>query len=116
METLSLVEHIRRLMAAYKQQIRHEYPKIYSQDFINTLFRHPYTKIELVQRELGKTRQTTAKYLDELYDAKFLSKHKHKLGRSNYYINDPLAALFLETPAASESESVGEEAVSAKVE
>ena len=99
-ETLVLVEQIRTLMAAYKRTLREDHPKIYSQDLLNTLFRYPYTKIELVQNELGKTRQTAAKYLDELCEAKLLSKHR--LGKSNYYINDPLVALFFEAPRAEE--------------
>lgn len=111
-ETLSLVEKIRVLMAAYKQRIRNDHQRIYSQDLLNTLFRYPYTKIELVQRELGKTRQTAAKYLDELCDAKLISKHK--FGKSNYYINDPLAALFIDAPSAEEAEDVRESGVSAE--
>ena len=112
-ETLDLVEGIRALMAAYKKRIRSDHTKIYSQDLLNTLFRYPYTRIELVQRELGKTRQTAAKYLDELCEAQLLSKHK--FGKSNYYINDPLAALFLDAPRAEEPEDVRESGVSAEV-
>lgn len=113
-ETLDIVEKIRRLMANFKQRLRKDHEKIYSQDLLNTLFRYPYTKIELVQRELGKTRQTAAKYLDELCEAKLLSKHK--LGKSNYYINDQLAAIFVDVPAASAPDTVGEAGVSANVE
>jgi Fic family protein len=112
-ETLEIVEKIRSLMGIYKLRLRNDHERIYSQDLLNTLFRYPYTKIELVQRELGKTRQTAAKYLDELCDAKLLSKHK--FGKSNYYINDPLAAIFLEAPAASRPDTVGEAGVSAEV-
>lgn len=109
-ETIDIVERIRRLMANYKNRLRKEHGRIYSQDLLNTLFRYPYTKIEIVQRELGKTRQTAAKYLDELCEAKILSKHK--CGKSNYYINDQLAAIFLEAPGASEPRPVGEAGVS----
>jgi Fic family protein len=97
-ETLSLVEGIRSLMADYKSKLRSDHPKIYSQDLLNTLFRYPYTRIELVQRELGKTRQTASKYLEELCESGILSKHR--FGKSNYYINDRLAALFLDAPGA----------------
>jgi Fic family protein len=113
-DTLKLVEGIRHLMAAYKQRIRDEHQRIYSQDLLNTLFRYPYTTIELVQRELGKTRQTTAKYLDQLCEAGLLSKHK--MGKSNYYVNDPLATLFLDAPNASEPQQADEAGVSADVE
>lgn len=110
-ETLKMVEGIHGLMAAYKQRIRAEHEKIYSQDLLNTLFRFPYTRIEMVQREIGKTRQTTAKYLDELCEAGLLTKHK--LGKANYYANDPLVALFLDAPSASQPEDVSEAGVSA---
>lgn len=109
--TLALVEGIRTLMAEYKQRIRTEHERIYSQDLLNTLFRFPYTRIELVQREIGKTRQTAAKYLDELCEAGLLTKHR--LGKANYYSNDPLVALFLDVPGATEPKPVAEAAVSA---
>jgi Fic family protein len=91
--TLDLVENIREQMAAAKKRLRTEFPKIYSQDLLNNLFRHPYTRIDYVQKELNVTRQTAARYLDTLADAGVLSKHQS--GRNNYYINEPLIALFL---------------------
>jgi Fic family protein len=91
--TLTLVEGIRQLMAEYKQRMRAEHPKLYSQDLLNNLFRHPYTRIEFVQNELSITRQTASRYLEQLADAGFVQKHS--AGRSNYYINTPLVALFL---------------------
>ena len=63
-------------------------PKIYSQDLLNLIFRHPYTKIEYVQKEIGVTRLTATKYLEQLYREGFL--RKQKLGRTNFYINDEL--------------------------
>ncbi|NTI24198.1 Fic family protein [Rhizobium rhizogenes] len=91
--TLNLVENIRTQMASMKKRLRTEFPKIYSQDLLNNLFRHPYTRIDYVQKELNVTRQTAARYLDTLADARVLSKHQS--GRNNYYINEPLIALFL---------------------
>lgn len=92
-ETLRLVEGIRALMAEAKNRLRQEHPKIYSQDLLNNLFRHPYTRIEFVQNELGISRPTATKYLDELAESGLLAKHKH--GRNNYYINRPLVDLFV---------------------
>ncbi len=91
--TLDLIENIRDQMSTTKRRLRAELPKIYSQDLLNNLFRHPYTRIEYVQKELGVTRQTAARYLDTLASAGFISKHQ--TGRSNYYINDRLVSLFL---------------------
>ena len=93
-ETLRLVEAIRGLMAEYKRRIRADHRKIYSQELLNALFRHPYTRIDHLVRDLGVTPQTAARYLDELARAGMLSKHR--IGKSNFYINDPLAGLFLE--------------------
>ncbi len=111
-DTLKLVESIRTLMLTYKNRIRTGHRRIYSQDLLNTLFRHPYTRIDFLQKELQVTRQTASRYLEELTDAKLLSKHK--LGKSNYYINDPLAALFLDGPAAKDFPQVPEAGVSAE--
>ena len=93
-ETLRLVEGIRSLMAETKHRMRTDHPKIYSQDLLNNLFRHPYTRIDFVQSELGISRPTATKYLDELAESRLLFKHRS--GRNNYYINQPLVALFVE--------------------
>jgi len=90
-QTIHLIEKIKTLMMQYKHGIRAELPKIYSQDLINNLFRHPYTKIEFVVNDLGVTRITATKYLQLLVDAGYLKKER--LGRSNYYINQPLFRL-----------------------
>ncbi|NEX22164.1 Fic family protein [Thiorhodococcus mannitoliphagus] len=92
--TLTLVKGIREQMAGAKQRIRNDLPKLYSQDLLNNLFRHPYTRIELLQRDLGVTRQTAAKYLDALAEHQILTKHQ--AGRSNYFINTRLVELFLQ--------------------
>ncbi len=92
--TLTLIEGMRALMAEYKNRIRANHPKIYSQDLLNNLFRHPYTRIEYVERELGISRPTATKYLDILAESGFLEKHR--IGRNNYYMNQRLVALFVE--------------------
>lgn len=90
-ETIVLVEGIKSLMMDYKHRIRAEFPKYYSQDLINNLFRHPYTKIEFLRRDLNVTRLTATKYLDALTEKGFLVKEK--IGRTNYFINMPLFLL-----------------------
>ncbi|AZV40733.1 MULTISPECIES: Fic family protein [Acetobacteraceae] len=92
--TLELIEGMRAQMASMKHRMRTELPRIYSQELLNNLFRHPYTKIEYVQADLGIVRQTAAKYLDLLAEKGMLAKHQ--AGRSNYYINTPLVGLFLQ--------------------
>jgi Fic family protein len=93
-ESLVLIDGIAALMADYKHRIREQHGRVYSQDLLNNLFRHPYTRIEFVQKDLGVVRQTAASYLDELVQAGFLEKHVH--GRNHYYINKPLVDLFVQ--------------------
>lgn len=89
--TLELIEDIKTLMADYKGRLRTEHGRIYSQDLLNNLFRHPYTRIEFVQNELSVTRQTAARYLDQLAAGGLLVKQQ--AGRNNYYVNSPLVQL-----------------------
>jgi Fic family protein len=90
-ETIALILEIKKLMMDYKHRIRAGY-KFYSQELINNLFRHPYTKIEFIQNDLEVSRVTASSYLNQLANDGFLTKKK--LGVGNYYINTPLVALF----------------------
>ena len=90
-QTTELITAIVVLMQQHKEKLRTELPKVYSQDLINNLFRHPYTKIEFVMDELIVHRNTATKYLDELVRIGLLTRHK--LGKENYYLNDALYAL-----------------------
>lgn len=90
-ETLTKVRGIHDLMQETKQRLRGDLPKIYSQDLLNNLFRHPYTKIEFIERDLGVSRPTATKYLGALEKTEIL--RKTKLGRTNFYINEALFAL-----------------------
>jgi Fic family protein len=86
-EAIVTIVAIRNLLLDYKHRIR-ELHRFYSQDLINNLFSHPYTKIEYIERDLQVSRLTAAKYLEALTAKGFLAKRK--IGRSNYYINEPL--------------------------
>lgn len=93
-EALATIESMRVLMVEYKRRLRTDHAKIYSQDLLNNLFRHPYTRIEYVQTELNVSRPTATKYLDELAARDLLTKHR--VGRNNYYINQRLVALLVD--------------------
>ncbi len=95
-QTITLIQQIKQLMQQCKHGIREKLPKIYRQELLNNLFKHPYTKIEFVMNDLDVTRITATKYLEQLVEQGFL--HKEKIGRSNYYINQPLFALFSTQP------------------
>ena len=93
-ETIEIIEQIRSLMQQYKQRLKQELGRIYSQDLLNNLFKHPYTKIEFLQKELEISRVTASRYLDLLVRHEFL--YKEKIGKSNFYINLPLFKLLRE--------------------
>ena len=88
MQGVMLVTEIKDLMQHYKQIIRKELPKIYSQDLLNNLFKYPYTKIEYLQHDLGISRSTAIRHLDSLSALGLLIKRK--VGRDNFYLNEPL--------------------------
>ena len=90
-QTITQIHGIKELMQTTKHRLRSELPRLYSQDLVNNLFRHPYTKIEFVERDLGVSRQTATKYLSDLVTTGFL--RKMKLGRTNFYVNEPLFKL-----------------------
>ena len=90
--TLLTVQAIKTALMDYKHRIRDQH-KFYSQDLINNLFSHPYTKIEFLQRDLKVSRMMATRYLDALSDTGFLVKRK--IGRGNYYVNVALNKILL---------------------
>ncbi len=85
--TIEIIRVIRSAVLEMKHRIREAFP-FYSQDLVNILFTHPYTKISFLVEGLGVSRITAAKYLDALADKELLEKRK--IGRSNYYLNSSL--------------------------
>ncbi|WP_204104738.1 MULTISPECIES: Fic family protein [Spirulina sp. CCY15215] len=102
LETIELIKNIKVLMQKSKHRMRKELPNIYSQDILNNLFRHPYTKIEFVVNELGIHRNTASKYLEELVGIGLLSKYK--LGKENFYLNNALFELLRNVGQIEESD------------
>jgi len=100
-QTIATIHAIKAALYDYKHRIREQF-KFYSQDLINNLFTHPYTRIDFVQRDLGVSRLTATKYLDALAAGGFVLKQR--IGRGNYYVNIALSGLLqnaTRTPAAS---------------
>ncbi len=93
--TIATIHAIKTALFDYKHRIRAGY-KFYSQDLINNLFTHPYTRIEFVQRDLNVSRLTATKYMEALADDGFVQKHK--VGRSNYYVNVAINDILLKKP------------------
>jgi Fic family protein len=94
--TIQIVQEIKSALMDYKHRIRDKH-KFYSQDLINNLFFHPYTKIEFIQRDLKVSRITATTYLNKLTDDGFLKKEKK--GKSNYYVNTALYNILTEAGA-----------------
>ena len=90
-ETIEFINQIRTLVLETKRRMRSDLPKIYSQDLLNNLFFHPYTKVQFVIDQLGVSRITATRYLNQLAEHGFVSKHK--MGRTNFYVNEPLLRL-----------------------
>jgi Fic family protein len=97
---IALVKAFRDLMLKTKHDLRERVPKLYSQDLLNNLFRYPYTKIEFLENELGVSRPTAGKYLEQLTAAGLV--RKQRMGKTNFFINQPLfdllSAVSLEAP------------------
>lgn len=92
---MATIQAIQKALMDYKHRIRDQH-KFYSQDLINILFTHPYTKIEFLERELGVSRLTATSYLEKLAASGFLQKQR--IGRSNYFMNPSLVAILTGAP------------------
>ncbi|WP_051987300.1 hypothetical protein [Glaciecola punicea] len=73
--TTILIGGISQLLAKQKQLIRRDY-KSYSQDLMNNLFSHPYTKVAFVEKDLNVSGATATRYLEALSKGGVLEKHK----------------------------------------
>jgi Fic family protein len=83
-ETIGTIRAIRDAMEKTRAEIRERH-KFYSQDLVNNLYAHPYTKVQFLERDLGVARLTAAKYLDALASGGTL--RKQRIGRTNVYVN-----------------------------
>ena len=92
-ETVLLIKEIKNLMQIYKMKIRPLFGTKYNHELLNNLFRHPYTKIEYIRRDLDISRQTASKYLDDLVEIGLVDKIR--IINTNYYINKQLVNLFI---------------------
>jgi Fic family protein len=89
--TRERIDQILALMESVRERVQGEAPAIYSKDLIEVVFRHPYCKIQFLERAGLGTRQTCAKYLRELERLGVL--HGEKVGREVYFINRGLYEL-----------------------
>ena len=90
-DTIEVIKGIRDLMLRNKTTLRTEQPKLYSQELINSLFRHPYTTIQYMQRDLGVSRITATRYLNILVELGLLDRMK--VSKPIFFLNAPLFKL-----------------------
>ncbi|OGO94870.1 MAG: addiction module protein [Coxiella sp. RIFCSPHIGHO2_12_FULL_42_15] len=90
-ETQERVVNILEAMDKARELVRTKVPKIYSKDLIETIFMHPYSKVQfLVDVGLAK-RQTAAAYLKQLEELGLL--RVERVGKEQYYINTRLVQI-----------------------
>lgn len=85
-DTIKVLKEIKDAMQEYKNFLRDNFP-FYSQDLINNIFTHPYTKIDFLKKDLNVSRQTASKYLNKLADHKGNYIEKVKVGKFDYFVN-----------------------------
>ena len=89
-DAMGATDAILAALSKVKHHIRSNH-RFYSQDLINSLFNHPYTRIEFIQRDLNISRLTATRYLNALAEDGTLQKQK--VGRSIYFINHSLVSI-----------------------
>lgn len=88
--TTSIVKDIRKLLWETKTLLKW-HVSFYSKDLLEVLYKHPYTKIDFIVRELNVTRQTASKYLNTLVEYGVMNMIQ--IWNDKYYINTKLYAL-----------------------
>ena len=88
---IDLINDIKELMESTKEQLQKELPKIYSKDLLEILFKHPYTKINILEESLGLHRETASKHLNAITKIGILKLVK--IGRNKFFINVKLFEL-----------------------
>ena len=91
-DTIARIEAVRVLMDDITRVAQTRKTKaVERQGFIDLLFKWPYCKIGIVERELECSRITATRYLNEMTDLGLLQRIKR--GREYYYINTQLITL-----------------------
>ena len=90
-ETAHTIETINTLIGNVITHAQGKTRAIEREGFVDLLFKWPYCKINIVERELKCSRITATKYLNEIAELGLLERQK--IGRENYYINRKLMDL-----------------------
>ena len=90
-ETALMIEEINKLINNFTIRAQDKTKAVEREGFVDLLFKWPYCKINIVERELKCSRVTATKYLNEITDLGILDRVK--TGRESYYINRDLINL-----------------------
>ncbi len=90
-DTIKKVREIRLELDRCVEEVRSALPRIYTKDLVETLFVHPYSKIEFLVSALGVERRAASRYLKSLEELGLLESKK--VGRERIYINTRLMAI-----------------------
>jgi Fic family protein len=90
--TTKLIKEVWTIVWETKKIMKEDLTQLYSKDFLELLFNHPYTKIDFVVKELWVVRQTASKYLQELEKVGILQMIP--IQKEKYYVNMRLYDLF----------------------
>ncbi len=93
-DTANKIEAIDRLINNVMIKARGRTKAIEREGFVDLLFKSPYCKISIVERELACSRITATRYLNEIVELGLLERVK--MGREYYYINRELMELLSE--------------------
>jgi cell filamentation protein, protein adenylyltransferase len=87
-ETIKQVNEINQLFLKTQELVKKKAPKVYSKEFIELLFQHPYCKTEYLTERMGISRITASKYLKELEKIKVLKSKQ--IWKETLYVNTEL--------------------------
>ncbi len=90
-DTARTIEAINTLIDNLITRAQGKTKAVEREGFVELLFKWPYCKINIVERELKCSRVTATKYLNEIADLGLLERVK--IGRESYYINRNLMEL-----------------------
>ena len=93
-DTAEKIEAINRLIDNVMIKARGKTKAVEREGFVNLLFKWPYCKISIVERELACSRITATRYLNDVVALGLLEQVK--IGREYYYINIDLMELLSE--------------------
>ncbi|TVR31121.1 MAG: Fic family protein [Spirochaetaceae bacterium] len=84
-DTIERVREIRAELDRTVDEVRAALPRIYTRKLVETLFVHPYSKIEFLVDAVGVERKAASRYLQALEELGLLESQQ--VGREKLYIN-----------------------------